>query len=263
MGGANDDLFVYNGTSDTVTGETVDGGGGTDTVRVAATTVFDPGVTFNQVEALSVLAGFTATLSTAQLAAFTSATGAGSALVVNVTSGGTYILPNLTFTSLSVSLVGAGGGENITGWAGAESISGLAGDDTLSGDSGNDTLSGGAGADTLMGGAGADRFVLAAGDTGLLVSTADEILDLISGTDRLALGVAGSGSNYAESLADAGTFAAAQAVADGLADGAVVYAFVRVGADGYLFIDRNADGAVDEAIKLTGVTDMASTDIIS
>jgi Ca2+-binding RTX toxin-like protein len=107
-------------------------------------------------------------------------------VVVNVASGATYTLPNLTYTSVSVRVVGDAGNESITGWTGVDSLSGLAG---------NDTLSGGAGTDSLV-------------------------------------------------------------------DGAVVYAFVRVGADGYLFIDRNADGTVDEAIKLTGVTDMAFGDIV-
>jgi Ca2+-binding RTX toxin-like protein len=256
VGGANDDTFIYTATSETAAGEVVDGGAGTDTVRVTGATVFDPGITISNVENL-VVAGVAATLSTAQLTAFafTSVTGTGgsSALVVNVASGATYTLPNLTYTSVSVNVVGASGNENITGWSGVDSLSGLAG---------NDTLSGGAGTDSLVGGAGADHFVFAAGDTGLLVSTADDILDFVSGSDRLSLGVAGNATNYGEELSSVGSFAAAQTVADGLADGAVVYAFVRVGADGYLFIDRNADGTVDEAIKLTGVTDMAFGDIV-
>jgi Ca2+-binding RTX toxin-like protein len=256
VGGANDDTFIYTATSETAAGEVVDGGSGTDTVRVTGATVFDPGITISNVENL-VVAGVAATLSTAQLTAFafTSVTGTGgsSALVVNVASGATYTLPNLTYTSVSVNVVGASGNENITGWSGVDSLSGLAG---------NDTLSGGAGTDSLVGGAGADHFVFAAGDTGLLVSTADDILDFVSGSDRLSLGVAGNATNYGEELSSVGSFAAAQTVADGLADGAVVYAFVRVGADGYLFIDRNADGTVDEAIKLTGVTDMAFGDIV-
>jgi len=50
--------------------------------------------------------------------------------------------------------------------------------------------------------------------------------------------------------------------ADGLADGVIRYVFVVVGSDGFMFVDRNADGTVDEAIKLTGVTDMAFGDIV-
>jgi hypothetical protein len=52
-------------------------------------------------------------------------------------------------------------------------------------------------------------------------------------------------------------------VADGLADGTVRYVFVVVGADGVLFIDRNLDGTVDEAIRLTGLADMAFSDILA
>ncbi|MCA6231193.1 MAG: calcium-binding protein, partial [Phenylobacterium sp.] len=264
VGGANDDTFIYTATSETAAGEVVDGGAGTDTVRVTGATVFDPGVTFTQVENL-VAAGVTATLNTSQLTAFASVSGSGgsSALVVNVASGASYILPNLTYTSVAVNVVGASGNENITGWSGVDSLSGLAGNDTLVGDSGNDTLQGGAGVDSLSGGAGADRFVFAAGDTGLLASTADDINDFVSGTDRLSLGiVAGSATNYGEDLNNAGSFAAAQTVADALADGVVRYVFVVVGSDGYIFIDRNLDGTVDEAIKLTGVTDMAFGDIV-
>jgi Ca2+-binding RTX toxin-like protein len=238
---------------------------GTDTVRVTGATVFDAGVSFTSVENL-VAAGVTATLSTTQLAIFASVSGTGgsSAVVVNVTSGATYTLPNLTYTSVAVNVVGAAGGnENITGWAGAESLSGLAGNDTLNGDAGNDTLAGGAGVDSLIGGSGADRFVFATGDTGLTSPTADQVFDFVSGTDRLSLGVAGSGTNYAEDLNNAGSFGAAVTVADGLADGTVRYVFVVVGADGVLFIDRNLDGTVDEAIRLTGLADMAFSDILA
>ncbi|MCA6361056.1 calcium-binding protein, partial [Phenylobacterium sp.] len=265
IGGSGDDTFVYTTTTDAVAGEIVNGGLGTDTVRVTGATVFDPTVSFTAVENL-VAAGVAATLSTTQLNNFASVSGTGgsSAVVVNVTSGATYILPNLTYTSLTVNVVGAAGGnENITGWAGAESLSGLAGNDTLNGDAGNDTLAGGAGVDSLIGGAGADRFVFATGDTGLTSPTADQVFDFVSGTDRLSLGVAGSGTNYAEDLNNAGSFGAAVTVADALADGTIRYVFVVVGADGVLFIDRNLDGTVDEAIRLTGLADMAFSDILA
>ncbi|MCA6245069.1 MAG: hypothetical protein IM666_15060, partial [Phenylobacterium sp.] len=266
VGGANDDTFIYAASSETAAGEVVDGGAGTDTVRVTGTTVFDPGITISNVENL-VVAGVTATLSTAQLTAFafTSVTGSGgaSALVVNVASGATYTLPSLGYSGVTPRVVGDAGNENITGSGVADSLSGLAGNDTLVGLGGDDSLSGGAGVDSLSGGAGADRFVFAAGDTGLLASTADDINDFVSGSDRLALGItAGSATNYGEDLNNAGSFAAAQAVADGLADGVIRYVFVVVGSDGFMFVDRNADGTVDEAIKLTGVTDMAFGDIV-
>jgi len=180
-----------------------------------------------------------------------------------VASGATYTLPSLGYSGVTPRVVGDAGNENITGSGVADSLSGLAGNDTLVGLGGDDSLSGGAGVDSLSGGAGADRFVFAAGDTGLLASTADDINDFVSGSDRLALGItAGSATNYGEDLNNAGSFAAAQAVADGLADGVIRYVFVVVGSDGFMFVDRNADGTVDEAIKLTGVTDMAFGDIV-
>jgi hypothetical protein len=38
---------------------------------------------------------------------------------------------------------------------------------------------------------------------------------------------------------------------------------VVVGSDGYLFIDRDLNGAADEAIKLTGVVNMDWSDIVT
>ncbi len=174
IGGGGDDTFVYAGTSDTAAGETVDGGGGTDTVRVTATTAFDPGVNFTPVENLVVVAS-TATLSTSQLANFGSASGSGGAsLVVNVASGTSYTAPNLGYSGLTLNLVGAGGNENISGLNGGDSISGLAGDDTLVG---------GAGADTLSGGGDNDTFIYA----GTSDAATGETVDGGSGTDTVRL----------------------------------------------------------------------------
>jgi Ca2+-binding RTX toxin-like protein len=266
IGGGGDDTFVYAGTSDTAAGETVDGGGGTDTVRVTATTAFDPGVNFTPVENLVVVAS-TATLSTSQLANFGSASGSGGAsLVVNVASGTSYTAPNLGYSGLTLNLVGAGGNENISGLNGGDSISGLAGDDTLVG---------GAGADTLSGGAGADAFVFATGASGVTVATADMIGDFASGVDVLRLGLAGDPTagtgNYVEAGSAAASFSAALtdanaalATLNGTSSAARLYAFQFDATNGYLFIDTNSDGVADEVIVLTGIdnTEIAAGDIV-
>jgi Ca2+-binding RTX toxin-like protein len=280
--------------------DAIDGGGGTDTVRITATTVFGTGVTFAGVEVLDISAAVAVTLSNGQLAPFTSATGgAGASLTVNVASGANYTLPALGFTGLSLTLVGEVGAETITGLGGAESITGLDGNDLLSGNDGNDTLSGGtgdntlsgetgadslaagtgadsllggdgadtliagAGSDSLTGGVGADVFVFGTGDSGTTVGSVDEVFDFQGGSDTLSLGVAGSVANYAEDLLGAVSFAGALTVADGLMNSTIRYVFVVVGSDGYLFIDRDLSGAADESIKLTGVSNMDWSDIVT
>ncbi|MFM8374749.1 MAG: calcium-binding protein, partial [Phenylobacterium sp.] len=160
-------------------------------------------------------------------------------------------------------LSGNGGADVLAGGSGTDSLSGGLGADSLDGAGNDDTLSGGAGADTLHGGSGSDVFVFGAGDSGVTPVTVDEVIDFNSGADQLSLGVAGSGANYTESLTDAGTLANAISLAETLLDGTLRYVFVVVGSDGYLLVDRNGDEVVDEAIKLTGVTDMSSTDVIA
>ncbi|MFM8376557.1 MAG: beta strand repeat-containing protein, partial [Phenylobacterium sp.] len=164
--------------------DAIDGGSGSDTVRLTAATVFGSGVTFAGVEVLDIGAGLAASLFGPQVNAFTTvAGGAGASLTVNTASGGTFVLGELGFANLTVTHVGAGGNEAITGASVAESLSGLAGNDTLAGGGGNDTLLGGAGADSLSGGTGDDLFVYAAaGESGV-----GEAIDGGTGTNTVSL----------------------------------------------------------------------------
>ena len=228
------------------------------------------GATFANIQAVVLGAsGVTATFDAAQVngAAWSVAGVAGGAVEtfrVNMTTTNVVSLASLTaVTDASIVLVGTGANDSQAGSLAADSILGGGGDDFIYGNGGADTIHGGAGADTAQGDAGADIFLFAAGDTGVTAGSIDEVLDFTAGTDFLSTGVAGSLSNYAESLADAGTYASAAGVADGLADGTLRYIFVVVGPDGYLFIDRDLDGTVDEAIKLTGVTDLSFGNIIA
>jgi Ca2+-binding RTX toxin-like protein len=294
-GGLGDDLFLFTAGSDIAAGETIDGGAGTNTLRFSQT-LDASGATLSNLQALVIDDGFTVTFDGSQITGktwtVTGVAGGGTeTLVVNAASGATVDLSTLgAVTNVGIQLNGAGGNESLIGSGAADTISGVGGADTLAGNGGadvvtggsgtdslagglgadsldgagnDDTLVGGAGADTLHGNSGADVFVFGAGDTGTTAGTVDEILDFNAGTDFLSLGVAGSASNYAESLANAGSLAGAITTAQGLMDGTVRFVFVVVGADGYMLVDRNGDAAVDEAIKLTGVTDLSFGDVIA
>ncbi|MCA6297561.1 MAG: calcium-binding protein, partial [Phenylobacterium sp.] len=264
-GGADDDTFIYAGTSEVASGEQVDGVSGTDTVRVTATTNLT-GVTFSNIDAVSLADGVTATFTGTQISgqtwAVSGAAGGGTeTLAVTAASGDSVNLSGLTgLTDLSVTLTGAGGAETLTGSSAA------------------DRITGGAGADSLTGGGGADVFVFGTTDSGLSLVTADTITDFTSATDTLGLGLAGDGTagtgNYVESGSAVADFAAALAAADaalsalnGTAGGASarLYAFQFDAANGYLFIDTDSDGDADQVIVLTGLTSagIAGSDIIA
>lgn len=261
-GGGDNDTFIYAGTSDAATGETVDGGSGTDTVRLTASTDLT-GVTLANIEALSLADGTVATFTDAQITGqawvVSGTTGGGTeTLAVTAASGTNVTLAALTgLTNLAVTLTGVGGAETLTGSAVA------------------DTLTGGAGADSLTGGAGADAFVFATGASGITVPTADVIGDFASGVDVLRLGLAGDPTagtgNYVEAGAAAANFSAALTAANtslatlnGTSSAARLYAFEFDATNGYLFIDTNSDGVADEVIVLTGIdnTEIAAGDIV-
>ena len=175
---------------------------------------------------------------------------------------------------------------NVKAGAGNDSITGNTKADTLDGGAGNDTINGGKGADSLTGGAGvgADKFVI--GDSDSLIVRADTITDFLSGTDVLALGVAGNTAgvattNYAEASTAVATLSAATTAANvALATlaaantgnvEAYAFQFTTTGtgsaavSTGYLFDDTNGDGVAEQVIVLTAVnaTAIAATDIVA
>lgn len=100
--------------------------------------------------------------------------------------------------------------------------------------------------------------------------TVDEILDFVSGTDKIVLSLAGNGTNFESAGATvAADFAAAKTAAETAfaADDAHRYFFtaVEAGADdnGVLFFDLNGDEVVDGAILLVGTTTLVANDIIT
>ncbi|NDC75877.1 hypothetical protein EBZ70_11520, partial [bacterium] len=154
--------------------------------------------------------------------------------------------------------------------------------DSIVGGGGADSIVGGGGADTLTGGDGNDVFVFdTSTDTGsttgpgVTITDFDTVMDFVSGSDKLKLGVAAvargsEGFNYIEANSASTTFAEAQNRADGVFDifGEARYVFQYVGsgdsAVGYLFINDHGDSHSDAVIKLVGIdpSKIAAGDII-
>ena len=100
-------------------------------------------------------------------------------------------------------------------------------------------------------------------------TTVDEILDFVSGTDKLVLSLAGNATNFDLGATLAADFGAAKAAAEAsfAADNAHRYFFTAVEAgatdDGVLFFDLNGDEVVDGAILLVGTTTLTDSDIVT
>jgi hypothetical protein len=161
---------------------------------------------------------------------------------------------------------GGAGGDTLNGDAGADAILGGAGIDTINGGSEADTINGGTGIDQMTGGTEADTFVFtgdnlvtAAAFTGFVAT--DVIADFVTATDKLDFTTAGSATNYSETLVAAADVAALMTAADAALNGTVKYYFGVVGTDGYLVYSETGSTAL-AAVKLTGVVDIAYTDIV-
>jgi Ca2+-binding RTX toxin-like protein len=265
-GGDGNDTFVYNGTPEAGATETVNGGNGTDTVRLESNTNLTS-VTLTSVEAFSLADGATLSLSAAQVTgqswAINGTAGGGTeSLIVTAATGGTADLSSLTgLANLSITVNGQLGAETLVGSSaadtiaasdGADSVLGGGGADSLSAGADADTVIGGAGSDTLSGGGGSDRFVFATGDAASTsLATLEVITDYVQLDDEIALGVTGTTLNSAfttaASYADALT-AATTAITAGTQDIIVIEA----GTDTFVFADTNGDNVLDTVIQLTG-----------
>ncbi|MBF0270109.1 MAG: FecR domain-containing protein [Alphaproteobacteria bacterium] len=167
--GGGDDIVIFIG-EDFVAGESVEGGAGTDTLKVLGDTDFNLG-SVTGFEALAFAGEAEAGFGSAQIVDISTVTGDANAntLVVMVSEG----------SSIELS------GKNFASWTSQQDIIlliGSQGSEFLSGSSHDDTIDGGTGADTLLGGAGNDVFLFAAGD-----AIAGETIDGGSGTDTLRL----------------------------------------------------------------------------
>jgi hypothetical protein len=181
---------------------------------------------------------------------------------------------DITVTASSLTtvetLIGGSGNDTLTGGAASQLIEGGAGNDTITaGDVDGEVIIGGAGADTITLGTtsgNAQTVVINAGDSGVTLATADKISNFNTSEDFLDFNLAaGSANNFLDagassSFVDALTNAKTAFEADA---GTLQYVFSTDGTDGWLFVDRNLDGTVDQAIELTGVTTIVAADIIA
>jgi len=259
------DTFTIGGTGDT----TVFGGQGNDVIGVSTT-------------GTSVISGdlgddaFTLT----GTGALTVSGGAGiDTFSIGQTGGSASINGNMgadvfTFTATSTGAVTVHGGmgdDSID--ASASTVTG--GGFQLFGDNGNDTIVGGAGADTIDGGAGVDVLTGGAGqDTFSFVGQAnastqgDVITSFVVADDSFQFGgPAGSATNFTTIALTNASYDTALAQANVSADGTIAYVVATgVLADfdnnsatpaisgTVVFADTNADGTIDSAVRLTGVT---------
>ena len=212
QGGNGDDLLIADGPVSG--GSSFNGGAGQDTLQVtvaSASFVAAPEVNFvpliatafsgietlqfdsNSGETLRVLMNF------GQAAGLTTLEGgAGTdALVVSVTTPGTYILPSFNLanwtdgTDTIVLTAGNSSGDFMLGaadHAGSVVLIGGSGNDRLEGEAGNDLLNGGAGADILEGDDGNDVFIGGMGSDVFIVSRDhDTVTDFAVGIDKIDL----------------------------------------------------------------------------
>jgi len=130
--GAGDDTIILADATN-FSADVINGGGGTNTLRVDAGNLSAP----NDVDLVN---------------------------IASITLNGSGQALTLTSQTENFTITGSSGNDTITGGAGNDSITGGAGDDTINGGAGNDTINGGAGDDTINGGAGNDTIDGGAGN---------------------------------------------------------------------------------------------------
>jgi Ca2+-binding RTX toxin-like protein len=199
--GNGDDVFRIVGLTDVPTGETISGGGGTDTVRFAFDGVANlQGGTFTSIERLEFAAAVTAGANRATFNAgqFGPADISNAVQIVgddnlnvievNLPSGGLFSAAAWTFTNWSTSdlidIRGSGGNDTITGSSGHDQIIAGNGMDVVNGGPGfdsifvdsNDVVAG----ESIDGGASDDSIAAnGAGTTDLSVATIINVEDLV------------------------------------------------------------------------------------
>ncbi|MCA0872151.1 M10 family metallopeptidase C-terminal domain-containing protein [Seohaeicola saemankumensis] len=143
-----------------------------------------------------------------------------------------------------------GGAGNDLMWGGGDDdvLIGQGGNDEMYGDAGDDLLIGGLGQDRMMGGDGADVFRFHGIDDSPL-SASDEIIDFVSGQDRIDLSPLAAAPF---SFAIGGGFT-----------GTGPHVSVRAsGTDLRVLVDADGDGTADLRIILSGVTTVTESDFL-
>ncbi|HET9429217.1 MAG TPA: calcium-binding protein [Allosphingosinicella sp.] len=152
-------------------------------------------------------------------------------------------------------LRGGGGSDYLVSFAGNDILDGGADDDRLLGLNGDDWLDGGAGKDRLEGGAGADVFTFAS-TLHSAIGAADQIMDFVSGTDRIDLSaidaIAGTAANNAFTFIGNAAFS----------NVAGELRVQTVGSQAHIFGDTNGDGLADFQIVVANSPIVAVGDFI-
>jgi Ca2+-binding RTX toxin-like protein/subtilisin-like proprotein convertase family protein len=151
--GAGDDLIIVSGKTEVL--DVIDGGDGTDTLRITGGDVDLSGVTLSNVERIEANSSSLA-LTHAQFNQFQGAITGTAGLILKMTAPGQADLS--TLPSSFVGVRGTNEADTLVGGEGADLLVAGGGDDSVEGGAGADRLAGGAGTDTLRGGAGDDTL---------------------------------------------------------------------------------------------------------
>lgn len=274
-GGDGDDFIFLIDEND---GASVDGGTGTDSLRV-----FSGTVTLNSIsgfEGVVVNSNSTLTLTHTQfsggISLLSTVAGTGTInITMNGAAGTTQTLlakgmavqsgANITFTITggdSNDIIKCStGAQNIvsTGNGAVNTVQGGGLGDTISGGTGIDKIAGNGGVDVLSGGGGADVFKFRSVNDAGVGAQADIILDFLAGTDRLNFGRIDADPNTAGDQAfqfmGTGAFAG---------NGTASIRWVDTGADLRVEVDVDGDFIADMHIMLMGAGNqtLAVTDFV-
>jgi Ca2+-binding RTX toxin-like protein len=199
-GGDGDDVFIYDDPADAASGEHLDGGVGTDRIRVQFVGIIAAdfsAMTLENIEVLELFgstpfAGRTVILSGTQIGSGQIVTVDGDAITTEslvVNAAPDVDLSGVTFNDWTQA-TGPLSQHTITinGTAAANSLTGSDKNDTINGGDGGDTLRGGGGDDTMLGGAGDDTAVFSGNRSSytLQVVANTIVLSGLDGTDTLS-----------------------------------------------------------------------------
>ncbi len=171
--GSGDDSLTFAAGTGLTSADTVDAGGGVDTIILTGNTAI-AATNFNNVSNIETI---TLANTNTAVAITTQDTLVAAGAVLTLSNAANSGL--LTFNGAAE----ADGAFNITGGAANDSITGGSGNDMLAGGNGNDSIAAEMGADTVSGGAGNDTLTFAVVN-GL---TSDDIVDGGAGTDTVVL----------------------------------------------------------------------------
>ncbi|MFM5948850.1 MAG: beta strand repeat-containing protein [Novosphingobium sp.] len=257
--GAGNDLVVVGNSGISANGSHVNGGADTDMLRIASGSVTLGTIT--GFEAIDMTAGTTLNLTNAQFTggfATNSALSGTGTIAVTMAAGDVFFATGMTGgANVTFNITGSAGIDVIKSALGASNTIFGGGDidqirggqlaDTIDGGIGNDKIMGLAGADILTGGDGADQFrYLFTNDSGTGAG-ADQILDFLSGTDKLDFRVLDANPNIAgrQALTYVGTGAFS-------ATGQAEVRWADLGADLRVYVDLDGNGTSDMEMLLVG-----------